>query len=191
MKRAVIVHGWDGYPGEAWFPWLKKELESRGFSVEVPQMPEAAKPKIERWVPKLAETVGTPDSELVLVGHSMGVQTIMRYLATIDVRIAGFVAVAGFFDLVPGSIGSRDDERVAQPWLTRPIDTDRVKRNAGKIIAIFSTNDPYVDVKNVDLFKRRLAAETIVLPSRGHLGGGDKVTSLPEALKAVQDIVQP
>ena len=80
MKRAIIVHGWDGFPEEAWFPWLKRELEARGFTVDVPQMPEAATPKIDLWVPALAQAVGAPDVELVLIGHSIGVQTILRYL---------------------------------------------------------------------------------------------------------------
>ena len=31
MKRVYIIHGWEGYPEEGWFPWLKKELEDRGF----------------------------------------------------------------------------------------------------------------------------------------------------------------
>jgi hypothetical protein len=26
-KRVFIIHGWEGYPEEGWFPWLKKELE--------------------------------------------------------------------------------------------------------------------------------------------------------------------
>ena len=29
MKRAFIIHGWDGYPAEGWFPWLKRELEKK------------------------------------------------------------------------------------------------------------------------------------------------------------------
>ena len=32
-KRVFIAHGWDGYPEEGWFPWLKKELETKGFEV--------------------------------------------------------------------------------------------------------------------------------------------------------------
>jgi esterase/lipase len=36
MKKVFIIHGWDGYPEEGWFPWLKKELEKKGFSVFVP-----------------------------------------------------------------------------------------------------------------------------------------------------------
>ena len=43
-KRAFIIHGWDGYPEEGWFPWLKAELEQRGFTVEIPSMPHPAEP---------------------------------------------------------------------------------------------------------------------------------------------------
>ncbi len=185
MKRAIIVHGWDGFPEECWFPWLKRELEARGFVVEVPQMPEAATPKIEAWVPKLAEVVGEPDEELVLIGHSIGVQTCLRYLASIEKKIGGLVAVAGFFTLIPGSIGTSDDETVAAPWLTTPIDTDTAKANAGKVIAIFSDNDHFVPLENVEFFKDRLGAETIVLHDRGHMGGGDGIAELPEVLNAV------
>lgn len=185
MKRAVIVHGWDGFPEECWFPWLNRELEARGFEVQVPQMPEAATPKMALWVPKLAEVIGQPDDQLVLIGHSMGVQTIMRYLASIERPIAGFVAVAGFFTLIPGSIGTADDEKVARPWLTTPIDTDKVKANAQKIVAIFSDDDPYVALENVALFESRLGAKTIVLHNKGHMGGSDQTTELPEALEAV------
>lgn len=41
MKKVYIIHGWEGYPEENWLPWLKLELESGGFEVNVPQMPEA------------------------------------------------------------------------------------------------------------------------------------------------------
>lgn len=29
-RRAFIIHGWEGYPGEGWFPWLKKEIVEHG-----------------------------------------------------------------------------------------------------------------------------------------------------------------
>ncbi len=46
MKRVFIVHGWDGYPTEGWFPWLKAELEKRGFTVAVPAMPHPERPTV-------------------------------------------------------------------------------------------------------------------------------------------------
>lgn len=60
------MHGWDGYPEEGWFPWLKKELEAKDFEVYVPQLPEPDKPRIYNWVPKLAEVVGQIDSDTYL-----------------------------------------------------------------------------------------------------------------------------
>ena len=188
MKRAIIVHGWDGFPQECWFPWLKRELESRGFAVTVPQMPDAAHPHIETWVPKLSEVIGTPDEQLYLIGHSMGVQTIMRYLASIDVTIGGFVAVAGFFSLIPGSIGTADDEQDAQPWLTTPIATEKVKANARAIAAIFSDDDRYVPLENIDFFKSQLGADVVLLHGRGHMGNSDNATEVSEILEAVLQI---
>lgn len=69
-KRAFVVHGWDGCPKEERFPWLTKELEAEGFNVFVPQLPDAGSPRIQKWVPELAEIVGAPDRNTYFVGHS-------------------------------------------------------------------------------------------------------------------------
>ena len=37
-------------------------------------------PRIQKWVSKLAQTVGDADKQTYFVGHSMGCQTIVRYL---------------------------------------------------------------------------------------------------------------
>ncbi|OGL74233.1 hypothetical protein A3F28_04165 [Candidatus Uhrbacteria bacterium RIFCSPHIGHO2_12_FULL_57_11] len=188
MKRVFIVHGWDGYPEECWFPWLKQELEQRGFGVEVPQMPNPDAPTIQTWVPHLSKMIGTPDQETYLVGHSIGVQTILRYLQTVEALVGGVVAVAGFFTLIPGSIGTADDEAVAQPWLTTPMDVEKIKGNASKVVAIFSDNDRFVPLENVEMFQARLGAETIVLHNKGHIGGSDNAKDVPEILDTVLKI---
>lgn len=98
MKRAIIVHCWSGTPDYCWYPWVKQQLEAKGFTVTVPAMPETDEPKLKLWLPKLIETVGEPDEELYLIGHSAGCITIMRYLEQLpaNVKIGGIVFVAGF-----------------------------------------------------------------------------------------------
>ena len=64
MKRVFIIHGWDGYPEENWFPWLRQRLEEYGFEVQVPQLPDAENPRIEKWVPAVAKTVVRPDKQI-------------------------------------------------------------------------------------------------------------------------------
>ena len=79
-KRVFVAHGWDGTPEEGWFPWLKNELETKGFEVHVPQLPGTGSPRIHKWVPALAEEVGTANEQTYFVGPSMGCQAIPPYL---------------------------------------------------------------------------------------------------------------
>ena len=145
-KRIFIVHGWDGGPEREWFPWLKKELEAKGFKVYVPQFPDAGNPRIYNWVPKLAETVGTPNDETYFVGHSMGCQTIGRYLESLPegVKVGGAVFVAGFFKRLTVLEDEPGVLETEKHWLGAPLDLEKVKAHLPKSIAIFSDDDPYV-----------------------------------------------
>jgi hypothetical protein len=187
MKRVFIVHGWGGYPEECWFPWLRKELEKKGFTVTVPQLPDPEAPKIETWVPALAKAVGTPDKDTYLVGHSMGCQTILRYLQSINGQVGGAVFVGGFFQKLT-NLESNDEEAIAKPWMTTPLDFAKIKKATHKFIAIFSDNDPYVPLENAKGFKDKLGAKTVIVNHKGHMGASDNCPQLPEALNAVLEL---
>lgn len=47
-RRVFIIHQWEGYPEYAWYPWLKKEMENRGFEVFIPSMPETNTPTLKK-----------------------------------------------------------------------------------------------------------------------------------------------
>jgi len=187
QKRAFIIHGWDGYPEEARFPWLKEELEKNGFTVAVPAMPQPDEPTIETWVPKLAEVVGEPDERTYLVGHSMGCQTILRYLAGLEgKKIGGIVLVAGFFELRP--LETEDEERILEPWIETQIDFAKVRAATGNITAIFSDNDPWVPLeKNIELFKKNIGEDITVITEhdKQHFSESSGITELPSAREAI------
>lgn len=189
MKRAFIIHGWGGYPEEGWFPWLKSELEKHGFIVSVLAMPHPDEPTIDDWVGTLAHTVGTPNADTYFVGHSIGCQTILRYLETIDTPVGGAVCVAGFFDLL--GLETDDERAVAQPWLHTPIDFEKISTVCPRITAIFSDNDPFVSLKESSVaFKEKLGAKIVIEHDKGHFSGSDGITELPSALQAVLDMAQ-
>jgi len=97
MKKVIIIHGWEGSPQSNWFPWLKKELEAKGFVVEVPIMPDTMNPTLENWLAHLKKVAGEPNENTYFVGHSLGVITILRYLESLeDKKVGGVVLVAGF-----------------------------------------------------------------------------------------------
>lgn len=192
MKRAILIHGWDGYPENAWFPWLRSELEKQGFSAVAPAMPNPDEPKIEEWIPALAKEISSPDSELCLVGHSVGCQAILRYLETLpaETRIAGVVLVAPWMELDTTTLEEEGEEvrEIARPWMETPIDFSKIKTIAGKTTAILSDNDPYVPVSQGDIFKEKMGAEIIVESGKGHFDDFQGMKELPSALKAVEGL---
>jgi len=185
--KAILVHGWDGSPDGGWFPWLKKELESKGFKVLAPQLPKPEEPRISNWVPKLKEVVGTPDEQTYFIGHSMGCQAIARYLAALPegTKVGGAVFVAGFFKSLTGLEDDEIVRDVADEWLKTPIDLSAIGKRLKKSIAVFADNDPYVSADNQEDFADKLKAKIIVEHGQGHF---DSQKELPIALKSILEI---
>ncbi len=191
-KRVFIIHGWGGFSEEGWFPWLKKELEAKGFKVLVPQLPDTGNPRIQKWVPALAEAVSTPDHQTYFVGHSMGCQTIARYLLTLGegVKVGGAVFVAGFFKHLTGLEDDTDVRETDKHWLGTPINFEKVKSHLPKSIAIFSDDDPWVPLDNQDDFRDKLGSKIIIEHKKGHFSGRrDGTTKLPSALNAILELI--
>lgn len=186
-KRVIIVHGWGGRPGQHWSPWLKEQLETSGFEVIEPAMPDTDNPVITKWVACLEETVGELDQNTYFVGHSIGCQTIMRYLEKqTGKKAGGCVFVAGWFKL--DNLESEEDKQIAAPWLKEDIDFSKVLEVTKNFIVINSSNDDYGYVQeNKNMFEEKLGAKVIILANKGHLTAADGVTELPEALKAIQE----
>ena len=186
-KRVFIVHGWGGDSQEGWFPWLKNKLEKLGYEVFVPEMPDTENPKIDAWVSHLSNIVEGADEQTYFVGHSIGCQTIMRYLEKLQPngKTGGCVFVAPWFTLMNFEEG---EEIIAKPWLETPIDFVKVRQHTGKFFAIFSDNDDVVPQDNVGMFAQKLNAETIVEREKGHFSGGDGILELPSALQAILDL---
>ncbi len=186
MKRAIIVHGWGGSPDGNWFQWLKKELEARNVFVEVPTMPNTDAPEIEYWVSHLAKLVDAED-ENILIGHSMGVQAVLRYIekSPADIKIKGAVLVAGFVTSLSEEITKNpQDWLIAKPWLETPINLDKVRAKTGKIISIVSDNDHYILEDNWEAFRK--LGELIVQHGNGHIQNQQEKDVLNAVLKVMK-----
>lgn len=189
-KRVFIVHGWEGYPEEGWFPYLKREFEARDFKVYIPQLPDAETPRIYNWVPALAAAVGAADEHTYFVGHSLGCQTIARYLEGLadEVRVGGAVFVGGFFKRLTGLGDDPAVQATDKHWLTTPISLEKVKSHLPKSVAIFSDDDPWVPLDNQEDFRDKLGSKIIILSNKKHFSGSEGIMELPEALDAILSI---
>lgn len=186
MKRIFIVHGWDGGSDKDWMPWVTAELKKLGHEVHCLDFPRTENPTIGDWVPFLSNAVGVPDKNTYFIGHSIGCQTIMRYLETIDVKIGGVFFVAGWFDLE--NLEDAEAEEVARPWLEIPIDTGRVKHNTEFSITILGDNDQWVPYKTTKKkFEDLLGSEIITVPNGGHITSDEGFDSFPLLIETVQN----
>lgn len=190
MKKAVIVHGWDGKPEHGWYLWLNSELKKKGFNSKVPQMPDTSTPKIKQWLRKLNQVAGKVDEETVLIGHSIGCQTILRYLEQLPkgTKVSQCILVAPWMELDKQTIEEEGEEvkEIARPWMETPITWKKVKDHCKEFVAIFSDNDPYVPLSNAKIFKKGLNAKTIILKNWGHFTEDDGIKKLPAVLNLIK-----
>jgi serine hydrolase len=190
--RAFIIHGYLGYPEEAWLPWLKAKLEKRGYDVCLPAMPNPDRPTIPEWTEFIAGLVGDPDGKTVLIAHSLGCRAVLHYLETLGAvgrSVEKTVLVAGEF---PTGMSPEEAERRIEgdenlkPWLTDRVDPKNVTIAAGTCTVILSDDDPYVPFDSaIASFRGNLPAKIITEHGKGHFNEDDNVTELPSALDAV------
>jgi len=185
MKRVFVIHGWCGSPYKEWFPWIKKELEKKGFEVQIPEMPDYDNPKIEKGIPFLKKLVKNPDKDTYFIGHSIGCQTILRYLETLpnETKVGGCAFVSGWFHLSEETMQEEGTPEVANPWIESPINFDKILNHTTKFISIFSNDDPCVPISDSKIFKEKLNSKIIILNGRGHFNEDSNTTEIPELLK--------
>ena len=92
LPRFIFIHGnstehWSF----AWAPWLKNELEKRGFETFFETMPDSIIARAKYWLPFLENHVKAGEND-VLIGWSSGAVAAMRYAETH--KIAGSILIS-------------------------------------------------------------------------------------------------
>lgn len=166
---------------------MKTELEKNGCTVYVPEMPDPLHPKIDTWVAFLKEQVGVPDERTFFVGHSIGCQTILRFLETLpeNVSVGGAVLLAPWIHLTDEAYETEEDSEIAKPWLQTLIQWDKIKSHSNKFIAIFSDDDPFVPLTDSKIFEEKLGTQTVIEHDKEHFSGSSGIKELPSLLDAV------
>jgi hypothetical protein len=175
--HAILVHGWEGWPENAWFPWLRKELEKQGYTTEALKLPNPAVPDRDAWVRTIRDAIRTPDT--ILVGHSLGCMTILLALQAYDgPPIAGVVLVSGF-GRDYGAIG-------LSIWLQgTTLDLPAIARKARWWSVVHGKNDLLVPFAEGEWLSEQLKTRIIVPERNGHLMHLEGAFEVPEILGSI------
>lgn len=168
----MIVPRWAGGPNSDWYPWIRDELPQ--LRVDTLTLPNANAPVIEQCVAALEAELGTELAALadtLLVGHSVGCQALMRYLAEQPPSadpdaLPRLVCVAGWWTVDQPWPSIR-------PWIDTPIALPRLRANAGGVTVLLSDDDPFTrDVRTNQLtWEQRLDADVRISVGGRHFNG--------------------
>jgi predicted alpha/beta hydrolase family esterase len=178
--RAAIIHGYGASPDDHWFGWLAERLDERGVPTTIPALPKPQDPDPSAWMEAVRATVGIPDENSVVVAHSLGCLTVLRYLSQLPEswRLGTLVLVSGFVDPLP-ALPELD------AYIQDGCDVERLRDHIGRLVILRSDADPYVPPEHTDRLATLLGTTAEVVPGAGHFLESDGVSSLPEVLDAI------
>ena len=185
MNNVVyILHGLGADSHANWFPWLKQELKSKGYTVAVPDFPSSAIPDLDEWLNVLHSTIGQY-GEGILIGHSLGGLAAIQYLLSGGKSPKVILAATPFakIDIAPeidqffpesNDIKTLRQATFPQDILGLPL-SEPLKT---EFIVMQSDNDPLIGPTDGQKWTELLQAKYVQLPGLEHL----TLAELPEIL---------
>ena len=179
MNNYIILHGSFGSRDGNWFPWLKRELESRDIKVDVPQMPVGVgKQNFENWSTELSKLEINYDT--TIIAHSIAPIFICKYLITNKVKVKKLIFVCGFNNYLGID---KDFDAVNKPMF---IDNYKdVKEFCDNIICFYSDNDPYVKFEVEKEFADEISSKQYIIKNGGHINSESGYTKFEEIIKEI------
>lgn len=160
-----IFHGTEGYPEENWFPWLKQELEQKGYKVFVPQFPSppVIPAKISEWFDVLKNYEQYIDENTILIGHSLGGLFLLRILEKLNHPIKAAFFVGTPIGVRPILNFDRDSA-----FCGFDFNWEEIKNKSKNFVVFQSDTDPYVGLENGKELAKNLGVELSFVPNAGH-----------------------
>jgi len=160
----IIIHGIYGHPQENWFPWLKNELESKGYEVIVPKFPTPINQSLENWLKAIKKYEDKINDETVLIGHSLGTPFVLNYLEQSNKKIKAAFLVAGYHKLL-----NNEFYELNKTFVYKEFDWEKIKKSCGRFFVIASDNDPYIPLDTNKEMANILNTELKIVHNGGHL----------------------
>ena len=154
MKKVLLIHGFTGDGKGVWFPWMKRELDARGYEVFAPNLPNSCHPDLGEWVNALEPYFRQLDENDIIVAHSLGGKASLHTILRVRKKIGQLILVAP-------AIGKRANEEWENMQRTFPDDDIGALRrfwechlpieeisNFTKVALIVSDNDEIIPLSN-------------------------------------------
>lgn len=167
MKAAILLHGTGGSDKDYfWFADTKQYLETNGYEVWWPLLPNTEKPNIAATSSFIEQNMPAIDEETIIIGHSSACPVILQMLTDFKLRVKQVVLVSGFYQPL-------NDGGYSDLMLPDNFEWDAIKSQADEIIFINSDNDPWgANDEQARQPAIKLGGTLMIATGQGHMGSG-------------------
>ncbi len=177
----IIIHGSFSSPFSNWIPYLKKEIENKGFEVYTPDFPSGVGfqnyTNWEKLLKYYIET-GILTENTTIYAHSIAPIFVCKFLVKNKIKIKKLISVCGFNNYL--GINEEYDAVNESMYFDNLKD---VKNYCNDIICLYSNNDPYVKYEAEKEFADTIADKQFMIENGGHLNSESGYTNFEQLLE--------
>lgn len=168
MTKYFIIPGLGNSGPDHWQTWF----EQSGGSFQRIWQSEWDAPRCEDWISRIDQALADEDlQQVVLIGHSLGVMTIVQWAHTYRKVIKGAFLVA------PSDPEAPQYTFPASGYTPVPL-----QKLAFPSMVVASTNDPWVSIERARFFAGHWGSEFVNLGDAGHINADSGHTQWQEGL---------
>jgi len=183
MDNYFIIHGSFGSPFSNWFPYLRKQIESKGLGVYTPDFPiGVGYQNYNNWskLLKVYLDANLINENTVIFAHSIAPVFICKFLIENKIKVKRLVFVCGFNNY----LGIDDDyDAVNKSMYLNNLED--IKNYCDDIVCYYSENDPYVKYDAEKEFADTITNNQVIIKDGGHLNSESGYEEFSELLKYI------
>jgi len=160
-----------------WIPWAKQQLETKGYRVVTPFMPNPWAPDYQAFKTEFEKNRVSEND--ILIGHSCGGAFLVRWLGDSKQKVSKLILVA------PWKIPDVGD-KLREEYYGYEIDRT-ISERVGSITMFTSDDEEQAGKESVRVFHEALGGKLVELSKHGHYTMGDMGTAeFPELIEAAE-----
>jgi len=167
IKRFVLIVGRGATPESNFYPWLKQQLEKRGYDVQIPAIPNGKIASDDEQTDFVIANVKL-DSETAVIGHSFGGVIALRLLER-GIKLGQVTFVAAPLSGVFLDGKSRPNLSKA---LQRGFDFKSIKENCERFVGMYDIRDHVIPMSDGEMLLKNVEGTLLrTNASKSHFDG--------------------
>ncbi len=160
----IFIHCTGGDPEETFYPWLKKELESKGYKVTIPKFPTPQGQNLDNWMKTFEPYLNNIDDNTIFIGRSIGPAFILRIIEQINIKIKAAFLICGF----ASDLNLDEFKPLVDSFIEKPFDWEKIKANCDNFSIYNSDNDPYIPLEKGKELAQKLGSDLTIIEGAEH-----------------------